>query len=252
MPVVLLALTACGLDLAGSGPAGGATSDGGPGLPGAPAPGEGGTDIGLDAADLPDADPGPRLTVQASTPAAQVDLEAEGTLGWIHWGRTKNDPRSVNQKVSAVGAIPTFVLAGTTDLRTFEDNLTTFRWTNGAPTVIENATRNGIYAKSGTPKLTLQRIAGADAVRLVIYAGLFQAKARLTVSLVGGTGATGVVLAPATAELDVRGNGYVRYAIDYRAPDPTSDLLVAWELLTAHDANNANVTLAAATLAPMP
>src|SRR5690242_15434866 len=54
---------------------------------------EGGT-IVLDGAALP-----PELSLQETTAPAMVDLEAEGTLAWQHWG--KDNENSRNEKTTA-------------------------------------------------------------------------------------------------------------------------------------------------------
>jgi hypothetical protein len=193
------------------------------------------------------APPAPELTLATMTPATAVDLEAEGTLGWIHWGTIEDDEDSRNEKATAKGAIPTFTLSGSTDYRTYEDNLTTFSWTNGSPTPAVGATRHGVYSKTGNPKFRLVRKAGVEPRRFVIYAGVNMCKGRFVVTL-----GDGPKMKSLSADLDNTGKAYGRFQIDYRTPDPTSDLVVTWELVTTYDPNNANVTLAAATLSPRP
>ena len=243
-------VVACGFDGLGTGPEttdaatssdprGGAIADGGGGS-------GNGASSNLDLGDGRAADGapvGPELTLQMMMPAQNVDLESEGTLGWIHWGLTDN--HSTNEKSTAKGAIPTFTLTGSTDLRTYSDNFTQFKWNSGSPLASESGTNNGVYAKTGFPKFTLQRPAGIGAFRLVIYAAVFEAKGHFTVKL--GTGAT----PPVSADLDNHAHGYGRFVIDYRAVD-ASNLVITWELVTAYDPNNSNVTLAAATLTTRP
>jgi hypothetical protein len=212
--------------------------------------GDGGPGRDRDALADPDAivlGPADDLTLTSGPPAAQVDLEQEGKLAWIHWGTTRDDEKSVNQKASAIGVLPAYRVTGSTDIRTYEDNVTTFRWVNGVPLPTQGATRNGVYSKTGKPAFHLDRIVGVAAQRFVIYAGLFKCKARLSVAL--GTGPTART---AFAVLDSADHGYGRYVIDHRAKDPGTPLVVTWELVEAYDANNSNVTLAAATLAALP
>ena len=238
----------CGFDGVGAGSnafSPGGTSGAGPDV------GDGGLSSGDAQAD-PDAifldpgDAGPELTLTYGAPAAQVDLEQEGTLGWIHWGTTTDDEKSLNQKASAVSKLLTYNVTGSTDIRTFEDNFTTFTWTNGTPTATQGGTRNGVYSKTGKPKFHLNRLVGVEPQRWVIYAGVYRCKALLTVAL--GAGPT---TRTATAVLDNGDHGYMRYVIDHRAKDPATPLIVTWELTNAYDPSNSNVTLAAATLAPL-
>lgn len=246
----LMGAAACGFDGVGAVPSAASpegASEAGPagGEGGADPSPDGGAQIDGDAVFL-DAASAPELTVTASAPAAQVDLEQEGTLAWIHWGTTTDDEESLNQKASAVSLLPTFTVTGSNDIRTLEDNLTTFRWTNGTPLATQGGTRNGVYSKTGKPAFHLDRVVGVEPQRWVIYAGVFKCKALLTVTL--GTGPT---MHTATAMLDDTDHGYVRYVIDHRAKAPSTPLVVTWKLTDSYDPNNANVTLAAATLAPL-
>lgn len=197
-----------------------------------------------DAIVLDPVDGGAELTLTSGAPAAQVDLEQEGTLGWIHWGTKDGDTKSFNQKVAAAFPLPTFAVTGSTDIHTFDNNLTTFRWTNGTPIATQSATRNFVYVK-GKPTVRVIRVVGIEPQRFVVYAGLFKCKALLTVTLGAGTDARTV-----SATLDNMDNAYARYVIDHRAKDPATALAITWELTDSYDQSNANVTLAAATLAP--
>jgi hypothetical protein len=246
----LTGAAACGFDGVGtgassSGGASGAAHASGEG--GAGPSSDGGAQADGDAIFLDSGNVLPELTLTASAPAAQVELEQEGTVAWIHWGTTTDDPTSKNEKASAVSLLPTFSVTGSTDIRTFGDNFTTFRWTNGTPLATQGATRNGVYAKTGKPQFHLNRVVGVEAQRWVIYAGVYKCKALLTVAL--GTGST---TQTATATLDNTDHGYVRYVIEHRAKAASTPLVVTWELTDAYDPNNSNVTLAASTLAPLP
>ena len=253
--VVLVGVGACGLDVVGVPSTGGPPADADvsfdaatPGddastNPQPPADGAAGVDASSDGEAGP---PTPLLALSMTAPPPDLDLEVEGTTAWIHWGRTTNDEDSMNEKASAPGAIPTFSLSGSTDLRTYEDNITTFRWTNGTPVASENGTKNGVYSKTNKPKFTLRRKAGVtSAMRMVVYAGVFKATGRFTVTLGAAPDAP-----TASMDLDDTNKAYGRFAIDYRTPDAESELVIAWELVKAYDPNNSNVTLAAATLRP--
>jgi len=248
----LVGAAACGFDGAGTGTS--AASPGGTSGAAAPAGGEGGADPNHDGGVQADGDAVfldaaggvPELTVTFGAPAAQVDLEQEGTLAWIHWGTTTDDEKSLNRKASALSPLPTFSVTGSTDVRTLEDDFTTFRWTNGTPLATQGATRNGVYSKTGKPRFHVDRVVGVEPQRWVIYAGVYKCKGLLTVAL-----GTGPATQTATATLDNTDHGYVRYVIDHRAKAPSTPLVVTWELTDTYDPNNANVTLAAATLAPL-
>ncbi len=234
--LAFLPVVSCGFD--GTATSTATTSGGGDG---------GGADAVVPDADAIFIDPvdgGPELTITSGAPATLVDLEQEGTLAWIHWGTRSNDTNSFNQKASAVSALPTFTVMGSTDLRTSSNYVTTFTWTNGTPTATQGGTRNFVYVK-GRPTVHVIRVVDVAPQRFVIYAGLFKCKALLTVTLGTGPDARTVI-----AALDNHDNAYARYVIDHRAKEPGTPLAVTWELVDSYDQSNANVTLAAATLAP--
>jgi len=256
--LVLAGVGACGLEVIGAASTDAAPSDRSDrsdrdeSLDGAPADGartgSNASDAGggLDAAREADVDVTPLLALSMTAPPANVDLETEGTTAWIHWGRTTNDEDSLNEKAAAPGAIPTFTLSGSTDLRTYEDNITTFSWTNGSPVASEVGTKNGVYSKTNKPRFTLRRKVGTtSAMRMIVYAGVYKATGRFSASL--GEGPAPV---PVSMDLDDMNKGYGRFVVDYRAPDAESELVITWELTNAYDPNNSNVTLAAATLMP--
>lgn len=249
---------ACGFDGTGTNPnavGGAGTSSARPGV------GDGGAgsgadgsaiDVGGDAMAAPDAlalDGGLQpLTLTWAAPPADVDLETEGTLGWIHFGTETDNEQSYNEKASAVGLLPRPTVTGSSDVRTYEDNFTLFKWTNGTPMATNaGGSRNGIYSKTGFPKFTMNRLVGAEPQRWVVYAGVYKCKARFTVTLGAGPG-----IATATADLDNTNKAYARYVIEHRAPAPSTPLVVTWQLTQAYDPNNSNVTLAATTLSPIP
>jgi len=208
---------------------------------------DGGTVV-LDDAALP-----PELSLHVTTAPAMVDLEAEGTLAWQHWG--KGDENSRNEKSTAKGAIPTWTVSNTGDVRTFDDFLTTFRWTNGSPNATESGTQRGVYAKfdgppSSKPKLTLAFKVGVERRRLVIYAGTYRSKGHFAVTL-SSPGSMKTVFQDIDSASDlVNDKAYGRFAIDYRGAAPMADLVVTWEIATSYDDNNANITLCAATMMP--
>lgn len=227
---VVLATAACGIQLSGG--RGSASTDGGA--------------EGSEAGSGDDAGPSNKATlaVTMTEPPAQVELEQEGLLGWIHWGAGV-DPQAFDEKAKTPGVIPTFELTGAKELRTLQDNFTTFRWTNGSPTETDTANRTAVYALGKTSSFLLQRTVDTPRFHLVVYAGLFRAEGRLRATMVAPDGAS--VSAEATLENKEK-NGYGRFDIAGSAA-LGAKLDVKWEMVGAADPD-ANITLAAATLAP--
>lgn len=192
------------------------------------------------------------LSLATSTPAAMLDLNVEGTAGWVHWGR--NDEQTVNERADATGAIPTFTIANATakvDLRTLGDNMTSFKWSGGTPKADEPGTTTGVYSKTGHPVFTLRRaVKTTTKMRMVVYAGTYKALGRFTVRLGDKPGDP-----MSSADLESEGKpgdkNFGRIAIDYQSSDPAKELIITWEMIEAHDTNNGNVTLCAATLSAL-
>lgn len=227
----VVALAACGIQLSGGG--GSASTDGGAGE--------------SEASTADDASSGgkPTFTVTMTQPPAQVELEKEGLMGWIHFG-DGDDVRVFDEKASARGAIPTFEVIDAKDVVTLHDNFTTFRWTNGSPNETNDATRTAVYALGKTPSFVLRRKVDTARFHLVVYAGLFRAEGRLRATMVAPDGAS------ATAEANLRNdekNAYGRFEVASTGAPLGASLEVRWEQLSGVDADS-NITLAAATLAP--
>ncbi|NOU26473.1 MAG: hypothetical protein HOO96_01090 [Polyangiaceae bacterium] len=226
-----VATAACGIQLTGGKSS--ATSDGGSG--------------GNEAGAGDDAGPGDKATlnVTLTQPAAQVELEKEGILGWIHWG-DGDDAKAFDEKSSAPGVIPSFEVTGAKDVVTLHDNFTTFRWTNGTPNETDTANRTAVYALGQTPAFALQRKVDTPRFHLVVYAGVFRAQGLLRATMVAPDGAS--VSAEATLENKEK-NGYGRFDIAATGAVLGAKLDVRWEMVGAADPDS-NITLAAATLAP--
>jgi hypothetical protein len=226
-----VATAACGIQLTGG--KGSTTTDGGT--------------AGGEAGSEGDAGPGdkPTLTVTMAEPPAQVELEKEGILGWIHWG-AGDDVKVFDEKASARGVIPTFAVTDAKDVVTLHDNFTIFRWTNGTPNETDTANRTAVYALGQAPVFALQRKVDTPRFHLVVYAGVFRAQGLLRASMVMPDGAS--VTAEATLENKEK-NGYGRFDIAGTGTVLGARLDVRWEMVGAADPDS-NITLAAATLAP--
>ncbi len=225
-----VATAACGIQLSGGNAS--PSTDGG---------------AGGDAGNGTDAGTGekPTLSVTMTQPSSQVELEQEGVLGWIHWG-VGDDAKAFDQKAKAPSAIGTFEVTGSNDVRTLQDNFTTFRWTNGSPTETDNANRTAVYALGKTPAFVLLRKVDLRSFHLVVYAGLYRAEGALRAAMVAPDGTS--VSADASLRNDEK-NAYGRFEVAVTGAVLGARLEVRWEQLGGVD-DDSNVTLAAATLAP--
>ena len=242
---VALAMTSLALGMGAACGYGGDATGNDAGIAPSEAGGGAGTDAlsSDDAHDVPLGDAGISLTVTQTAPPSMVDLTAEGTLGWIRWDLYNNPPAYVTM-MTAPNAIPTFTSPAASAVKGFTNFATQFRWSNGGTAGQYGDDSTFVYLLGpAPPSFHLALPASAHAQRLVLYAGVFAATALLTVTLAGQ-----IVAPPA---FDNGDNGYVRYAIDFSAATPAS-LEIEWMRTNDHDNQFSNLTLAAATLAPMP
>jgi hypothetical protein len=175
----------------------------------------------------------PTVSVTAGPVPAVVDLSAQGGQDWVHWGLT--DATSVNRRRGA-GAIED--LGGTARGR-YDNNPQLFTWTGGSPTTGATRTPTGIYTCGQGATITLRAPAGPTARTLRVYAGVWMAAGRLTVSVPGAT---------ASATLNNReGITTNRFEIRYRAP-AGAKLTVTWTATAVYHPTCGNIDLQAATL----
>jgi len=102
-----------------------------------------------------------------------VDLSAEGTLDWIHWGLTA--PSSVDRKAGILPLISTFSQLGTNAIQQITDGLIFWSWTNGSPTLINFGSMSGVFVTGRSNGFDLAIAATKHPRKLRVYAGLYGA-----------------------------------------------------------------------------
>jgi hypothetical protein len=164
---------------------------------------------------------------------AVVDLSAEGTRDWVHWGLT--DATSVNRRRGGKGIED---LGGTPRGR-YDNNPQSYSWTGGSPAATAARTPTGVYSCGQGATITLRAPAGPATRTLHLYAGVWMASGRLTVTVDGVT---------ATRTLENRDAiSTRRFEVRYRAA-AGSRLTVTWTATAAHHPTCGNIDLQAATL----
>lgn len=244
----VLTLAGCGLQVTGvameadAGPS--AVVGSGPPSPGAssddatartPAP------VADAAVDAPIAPPS-TLTLAWDAEPATVDLDAEGKVGWIHWGR--GDSASINRKSTAPNALPSFALTtrtGTPTLLRYSDHAASFRWVGGTPAASESGTKTGVFCNGDGATFTFRVPIDTAAHRVVLHTNVFKGRGRFGARLESGA-APGV-----TRDVDAgNGDAFGRTQIDVKASAATV-LVVTFELVSPGN-NDRNIAIAAATL----
>lgn len=171
-----------------------------------------------------------------------VDLTAEGTSDWAHWGLVNKN--SFNHKATGGSQISNFTMIGSNSVVRYDDNLTAFSWSDGTPLLSANGSTTGIYITGVTNGFEISAPADTNMRTLRVYVGLYGAQARFEAFLSDFSG-------PAftdTSLSNVFGNRFVVYRIDYAAASPGQRLIVRQTLANVYDFIYGNVTLQAATL----
>lgn len=221
-----------------AGPTVGATGAGGTGRPGA-GPTAGGPASGPPV-EVRDPEPAtPLLTVTQSGAPSNVDLTAEGTLDWIHWGL--RSPGSINRKAGGARAIADE--GGTGPRERSDTRPHTFSWRDGAPDGAVANTPTCIYAIGLDSGFRFSVAAAAQTRTLRLYAGVLRSEGRLEVSLPGA----GLTRTATLASAEQFGSLTKQFTITFRAP-AGGRLQVRWVVTKIYNQYGADVSMQAATL----
>ncbi|WP_213462605.1 GDSL-type esterase/lipase family protein [Thiocapsa sp.] len=183
-----------------------------------------------------------QLQTTLSATASPVNLTAEGTLDWVHWGRST--PTDVNRKADAAAQIGTLTSIDGTGFGRFSNGgRPAYTWSDGTPTA--SATTNAGVALAGAGRgYALTVPADTEARTLVVYVGGWNSNSRLDVSLSDGSAAPySVALSPSDGN-PLRDDYDVRLAITYQAASAGQTLNLRYEQTSA----GGTVNFMAATL----
>jgi hypothetical protein len=179
------------------------------------------------------------LIVAPTNSAAAVDLSAEGTLDWAHWGLEETN--SFNRKLTVAPRISNFTLLGENSTQFVTNSpALLIAWTNGTPVVATNTMSH--VAITGTES-GFEFVVAADTTtkRLHLYFGLVAATATLEASL--SDNSAGSFITNITSETATN----LVYAFNYSAASPQQALRVRVTLTSPIDLDAA-LFLSAATL----
>ncbi|NUW35602.1 ricin-type beta-trefoil lectin domain protein [Nonomuraea sp. SMC257] len=177
----------------------------------------------------------------ATQPAGTVDLAAQGTTDWAHWGL--NSATGFDHKAGVTQAISNLTTIGSNPVLRLNDSRVTYSWTGGAPTSSATATPSAVFVRSAGNGFRITAPASTVPQRLRIYLGAWSAKGKLTASLSDDSAAVydGYLDSPS-------GNGYGVADVTYAARSDGQTLTVKYVEDTAYSGPDSNVTLHAATL----
>ena len=111
--------------------------------------------------------------------SGNIDLTAEGTLDWAHWGVT--NVSSFDHKATGAGAISN--LADPPGVRFSTAPLTASSWSDGAPDGSASATGTGVGVTADGASMSFTAIADTTERTLIVYAGVQSGSATVDVAL---------------------------------------------------------------------
>jgi hypothetical protein len=170
-----------------------------------------------------------------------VNLTAEGTRDWVHWGLTTNS--LLNRKANVSPQISDFARIGPNDVERYSDNYTGFSWVDGTPTVAASDATTGVFVMGLNNGFEIIVPADISTRTVKVYVGLYGAQGNFQARL---SDFSAPVYTDAT--LSNLGNGYAVYSLTYAAASSGQTLIVRYRSLNLFDQDYGNVTLQAATL----
>jgi hypothetical protein len=181
-------------------------------------------DLAAATPDLADARRPTLLGTRDPLDAVTVDLSAEGTLDWAHFGLAA--AADVNRKSGGPGALA-MTLTGTP--QRFDTYAPAFAWHDGAPTATEAGTHAGIYVNNAGDHFTITVPATRTTRLLRLYVAQYKSAATVRAQLSDGS-------APDYADDPDVNNAVVgsRYTIQFAAASDDAHLTITWILDDEH------------------
>jgi len=168
-----------------------------------------------------------------------VNLTADGSLDWVHWGLYTES--SLNRKAGVTPQIHDFTPRGFTGPFPYADNYNGYSWRDGFPTSSVTNTPTGVWMYGKPNGFELQFLADTTPKTLKIYVGTFGAVGEFTATLSGAPKYT-------DTSISNTGNGPGGvYTLEVAADTPGDVLDIRFVVDRTFDSTG-NVTLQAATL----
>ena len=128
------------------------------------------------------------LAGAVSAPQSLINLTAEGTEDWSHWGDLSNtQPEYKAGDTMPVGFTP---IGTPATLAAYSGNSNAFSWSNGAPDSSATADSTGVYSAGVGSGFQLVLPADTQTRVVDLYVGVFASAGTLTASLSDGSAAT--------------------------------------------------------------
>jgi hypothetical protein len=184
--------------------------------------------------------PGSLAGSRAPSPAS-VDLAAEGTADWAHWGLTS--AADFNRKSGIAQQISNYARVGTGAIQRYTANPTLFGWSGGAPTASATNVDSGLWVMGVGNGYQITVPADTTTRTLKVYVGVCFTRGQFEAAL--SDASAPAYLDASLIDQAATTNGV--YTLVYRAASSGQTLTVRW---TETQTFNfwGNVTFQAATL----
>lgn len=184
-------------------------------------------------------------SVSGTVQPPNINLTAEGTADWIHWGL--DAPLTVDRKAVTPQISDFTLVGGAPEALQFTNNPGLFSWSDGTPTAAATDTATGAYVIGDDRGFQFTVPSDTTERTLKIYLGLWSAIGRLELTSSDGTSSAFLD----TSLADLGGTTNRVYTIVYKGASAGQTLTVKWTAENIYHLQG-NVTLQAATLAATP
>jgi len=175
--------------------------------------------------------------------AGSVNLTDEGLAYWAHWGF--GGAPGYNSKDQSHQLISSYTKLGTATVGWFSDNIISYNWTNGKPTLSTTGTTTGVLINDAVGNgFEITVPADTNLRTLKVYVGAWWAQGKLEASFTDGS-------APVYIDTSVGATPGLHkgvYTIQFKSATQFQTLRIRYTLQTNHFSPWGNVTLESATL----
>jgi hypothetical protein len=182
---------------------------------------------------------GGTLAGNRGTPSGAINLSAEGSTDWAHWGLASG--ATFNSKSGATVEITNYTKIGSATVGRYTNNPISYSWSGGTPTASTTNTTTGVSIDGLNNGFQISAPADTTQRTLKVYVGVWDTRGELTATLSDNSAAQYVDSSLVTDWAQ----GSAVYTLTYRAASAGQTLTVRW----INKSSTGNVTLQAATLA---
>jgi hypothetical protein len=168
-----------------------------------------------------------------TTLPAAVNLTAEGTSDWVHWGY------AINRKANVVQQLSTYSVVGSSLAIEYRNDPRVTSWSDGNPTASSVNNYNGVYVPNVGQGFSLTAPADTSLRNLTVHVGGWNSGGTLTAQLSDGSAAVFTDMTPVAA-----GQYDRNYTLTYQAASAGQTITLSWIM----SSGTGNVTLSSATL----